>query len=65
MFIISSDALIADPHELVEQHRPLVEAIAAGDPLRAEAEAVLHNTREGEKLVAHLQRAAAAGLVDA
>ena len=59
MYIISSDALVGDPDELLEQHRPLVDAVLGGRPERAEREAVRHNTCEGEKLVAHLTGAAA------
>ncbi len=56
MYIRSSDALIMDISQIVDQHRPIVDAILAGD---AEASGHLseqHNLTEGEKLTTHLLR---------
>lgn len=53
-YIHLSDALIPDPEEIVEQHRPIVEAILAGDAEQAGWLSEQHNLTEGEKLVAHL-----------
>lgn len=60
LYIASSDALVPSGEELVEQHRPLVAAILAGDADGAAELAETHNLSEGEKLVAHLRRREAA-----
>jgi DNA-binding GntR family transcriptional regulator len=57
MLIGSSNALVPTTSEVVAQHRPLVEAIAAGQPTRAEKLARAHNLEEGKVLVAHVERA--------
>ncbi|WDZ79119.1 GntR family transcriptional regulator (plasmid) [Ensifer adhaerens] len=54
IYIASSDALL-DPASIIEQHRPIVTAISAGDVERAVQAAVEHNEQEGGKLVAHLE----------
>jgi len=57
MLIGSSNALVPTTREVVAQHRPLVEAIAAGQAARAEKLARAHNLEEGKILVAHVERA--------
>ena len=59
-YIFSSDALLRHDMELVEQHRPIVEAIVAGDARRAEEESRKHNASEGRLLVEHLREVEAA-----
>lgn len=56
MCIRSSDALVESPEAILEQHRPLVEAVLAGRGDEAAAHAEAHNLTEGEKLRAHLAR---------
>lgn len=53
-YIFSSDALLRSDMELVDQHRPIVEAIFAGDGERAAGEACFHNDSEGRRLVEYL-----------
>lgn len=48
--IVSSDALVADPGELVDQHRPILETVLSGDQAAARAAAEHHNLVEGRKL---------------
>lgn len=57
VLIGSSNALVPTTSEVVAQHRPLVDAVAAGQAARAEKLARAHNLEEGQVLVAHLQRA--------
>lgn len=59
-YIFSSDALLRGDAELVEQHRPIVEAVIAGDGELAEEESRKHNEGEGALLVAHLVSAESA-----
>jgi DNA-binding GntR family transcriptional regulator len=59
MYIRSSDALVAEPAEIIDQHRPIVEAILAGDAEEAGRRSEAHNLQEGEKLAAFLRRAEA------
>ncbi|GGF01031.1 GntR family transcriptional regulator [Aliidongia dinghuensis] len=54
MFIASSDALVSGA-ALIDQHAPIVDAILAGDGVRAAQLSEQHNVSEGEKLVAHLK----------
>jgi DNA-binding GntR family transcriptional regulator len=54
IYIRSSDALIHEPGTIVDQHRPIVEAILAGDAESAGRFSEQHNMTEGEKLTAHL-----------
>ncbi|WP_051236799.1 GntR family transcriptional regulator [Ottowia thiooxydans] len=56
MCIRSSDALVESPEAILEQHRPLVEAILAGRSDEAGAHAEAHNLTEGEKLREHLAK---------
>jgi len=55
-----SDALADSPASILEQHRPLAEAVLAGDADLAAWHAELHNLTEGAKLRVHLQQNAAA-----
>ena len=57
VFIGSSNALVPTASEVVAQHRPIVEAIAAGQVGRAEKLASAHNVEEGKVLVAHVEHA--------
>lgn len=54
VYIRSSDALIADPSEIIAQHRPMHEAILARHAAEAGRLAEEHNLTEGEKLVQSL-----------
>lgn len=54
LYIESSDALVPGTHTVAAQHRPLVEAVLAGDVDTARAEAAAHVLSEGRALVAHL-----------
>lgn len=54
MCIRSSDALLESPAAILEQHRPLVDAILAGHSEDAAAIAESHNLTEGAKLREHL-----------
>ncbi|MBO9102025.1 MULTISPECIES: GntR family transcriptional regulator [unclassified Rhizobium] len=53
--IRSSDALIASGHEIIEQHRPIVDAILGKNPELAGALSEQHNLTEGQKLSDHLR----------
>ncbi|NWE26490.1 GntR family transcriptional regulator [Pseudomonas gingeri] len=55
LYIRSSDSLIEDGETIVEQHRPFVNAILAGDARTAGALSEAHNLSEGQKLIDHLQ----------
>lgn len=55
MYIVSSDALIVDPAVIVEQHRPIIEALKAGKVQQAVRESIAHNEEEGAKLEAFLK----------
>ncbi len=61
MYIRSSDALIAKPAIIIDQHRPIVSAILAGEASLAGHLSEQHNLVEGEKLSAHLRKAEAEG----
>lgn len=50
VYIRSSDALIANPSEIIAQHKPMCEAILAGKAEEAGRLAEEHNLTEGEKL---------------
>lgn len=50
VYIRSSDALIANPSEIIAQHRPMYETILAGKAEEAGKLAEEHNLTEGEKL---------------
>lgn len=51
-YIATSNADIADQHELLNQHEPIVRAIAAGDAEQAERLAHDHNAPEVQKFAA-------------
>lgn len=53
-YIFSSDAVLRSDAELVDQHRPIVEAIFAKDGERAAGEACSHNDSEGKRLVDYM-----------
>jgi len=50
VYIRSSDALVADPSEIIAQHTPMYEAILDGDADKAGCLAEQHNLTEGQKL---------------
>lgn len=54
-YMSTSNALVASEDELVSQHRPIVEAILAGDERRAADVSAEHNLKEGDALVRHLR----------
>ena len=54
LFMILTEPFHVDVGEIVDIHRPLAEAIAAGDSAKAEKLAKEHNTRDGERLLALL-----------
>ena len=56
VYIQSSDALVRHPDEIAAQHLPIVEAILRGDEEAAVDTAAVHNEKEGEILVRHLER---------
>jgi DNA-binding GntR family transcriptional regulator len=55
MYIRSSDALVGKPAIIVDQHRPIVKAILAGDVEKAGRLSEEHNLSEGKKLSDHLK----------
>lgn len=55
-YIISSDALLPDEFDLVDQHKPMVDAILSGDKQKAAKLARAHNKNEGAALVEHLRQ---------
>ncbi len=54
IFIRSSDELASDGQDLIEQHRPIVQALLAKDVDKAGRLSEEHNLIEGKKLTAHL-----------
>ncbi len=56
IYIHSSDALIADGGTIIEQHRPIVEAILAGNADKGGRLSEEHNLTEGAKLSEHLRQ---------
>jgi DNA-binding GntR family transcriptional regulator len=55
----SSNALVPTTEEVVAQHRPIVEAIVAGDAVQAERLARDHNLQESDVLLEHFRKAKA------
>jgi len=55
LYIHSSNALIADPQKILEEHAPIVTAILAGRPGQAAQLSEQHNITDGEALVAYLR----------
>jgi DNA-binding GntR family transcriptional regulator len=60
IYIMSSDALITDVKQIIAQHRPIIDAIFAGDALNAAYLAAAHNLSEGQVLVKFLKDRSAA-----
>lgn len=60
LYIATSNDVAEGPDDIVEQHRPMVEALLAGDAERAGIEAWRHSESEGERLLAWLRRKSAA-----
>lgn len=57
LYIATSNAYVATgPDDIIEQHRPLCEALLAGDGDAAAHEAWMHNEREGHRLIEWLER---------
>lgn len=57
LYIATSNANVATgPDDIAEQHRPIAQALLAGDPDRAAHEAWKHNESEGRRLIAWLRR---------
>jgi DNA-binding GntR family transcriptional regulator len=54
IYIRSSDSLVEDGQAIIEQHRPLAEAILAQDVDHAGRLSEEHNMTEGKKLTSHL-----------
>jgi DNA-binding GntR family transcriptional regulator len=54
IFIRSSDELASDGQALIEQHRPIVDALLAGNVEEAGRLSEAHNMSEGSKLTDHL-----------
>jgi DNA-binding GntR family transcriptional regulator len=54
LFIMSSDSLIQDSQEILNQHRPIIEAILSGNAEEAGRLSEHHNLSEGQKLNEHL-----------
>lgn len=51
LYIMSSNNIVEDgPKEILEQHRPMAEAILAGNAEAAAREAWIHNETEGKRL---------------
>jgi DNA-binding GntR family transcriptional regulator len=61
VYVRSSNRLLSTPSAVVDQHRPLVEAVCAGDVDLAERLAQRHNDEEGKVLVQHLLADESAG----
>jgi DNA-binding GntR family transcriptional regulator len=55
MYIRSSDALISDISTIIDQHRPIVDSILAGDVEASGHLSEQHNLTEGKKLSEHLK----------
>ncbi|KQX02947.1 hypothetical protein ASD01_16770 [Ensifer sp. Root423] len=55
IYIASSDALVPVPEVIIEQHRPLIESLKAGDVDASIRAAVDHTEQEGAKLERHLR----------
>jgi DNA-binding GntR family transcriptional regulator len=62
LYILTSNSFVADgPADIIEQHRPMIEALLAGDGAGAADAAWRHNETEGHRLAAWLAQAAAQG----
>lgn len=61
LYILTSNSFVADgPEDIIEQHRPMMEALLAGDGVAAGEAAWHHAESEGHRLSAWLTQAAAA-----
>jgi DNA-binding GntR family transcriptional regulator len=59
LYILTSNSFVADgPADIVEQHRPMIEALLAGDADGAAQAAWHHNETEGHRLAAWLAQEA-------
>jgi DNA-binding GntR family transcriptional regulator len=58
IYIASSDALLASPEHIIEQHKPIVDAILEGKTDLAAERAAAHNLSEGAVLIEHLRNPA-------
>src|SRR5262245_35109280 len=58
-YIVTSNAQIVDLHTMLDEHEPMVKAIADGDAARAERLAREHNAPEVRRFAADLARAGA------
>jgi DNA-binding GntR family transcriptional regulator len=64
LFIATSNAFVSEgPEDIIGQHRPVVEAILAGDGDQSALQASLHNEREGARLSSWLSRSQIEGSV--
>lgn len=59
MYIRSSDELVEEPQQIIEQHQPILAAILRGDVEEAGRLSEAHNLGEGEKLSRHLAKSEA------
>jgi DNA-binding GntR family transcriptional regulator len=59
-YIVTSNAQIVDLHAILDEHQPMVKAIAAGEAARAEQLARAHNAPEAQRFAAELARAGSA-----
>lgn len=57
IYIRSSDALVAEPEQIIRQHQPLIDALLKGDRAAASAALSRHIEDEGAVLVEHLKAA--------
>lgn len=55
MFILASNELVEASFVIIEQHRPIVEAILSGQAYKAGELMEQHNIEEGKKLTMHLR----------
>lgn len=62
LYILTSNSFVADgPEDIVRQHRPMIDALLAGDAAGAAEAAWQHNETEGHRLAAWLAQEAAEG----
>jgi DNA-binding GntR family transcriptional regulator len=56
IYIRSSDALVAEPDQIIRQHQPLIDALLGGDRAAAVSALASHIEDEGAILVEHLKK---------
>ncbi|RCW72869.1 GntR family transcriptional regulator [Pseudorhodoferax soli] len=56
LYIVTSNNVAEGPDDIVQQHRPMAEALLAGDAERAAHEAWQHSESEGKRLLDWLRR---------